>query len=95
MDGYFPVKENKKEQRYKLMLGAQKERINWYRKRMETKLVIKWEKIELEKHEVAVKCDLKKAKTFVNIELEKKILQITRDGKDAKIVLADKSLLDE
>jgi hypothetical protein len=47
--GIFSIKENKKEERYKLMLDAQKEMMEWDRKRTEKKLGIEREKIELKK----------------------------------------------
>ena len=49
MDGHFTIRENKKEERYKVMLDAQKERMEWDRKRAKKKLEIEREKIELEK----------------------------------------------
>jgi hypothetical protein len=53
--GIFSARENKKEERYKLMLDAQKERMEWDRNRAEKKLQIEREKIELEKQEAAIK----------------------------------------
>ncbi|KAE8815742.1 putative oxidoreductase [Hordeum vulgare] len=47
--------KNKKEGRYKLMLYAQKERMEWHRARAEKRLEIEREKIELEKQEAAIK----------------------------------------
>ena len=67
--GIFSIRENKKEERYKLMLDAQKERMEWDRKRAEKKLEIEKEKIELEKQQAAIKRELEKAKTFGVIEL--------------------------
>ena len=55
MDRHFSARESKKEERYKLMLDAQKERIEWYRKRGEKKLEIERKKIELEKKQAAIK----------------------------------------
>ena len=49
--GIFSVRENKKEERYKLMSDAQKERMEWDRKRAEKKLKIEREKIELKKQQ--------------------------------------------
>ena len=93
--GIFSVRGNKKEERYKLMLDAQKERMEWDRKRAEKKLEIEREKIELEKQQAAIKWELEKAKTFGDIELEKERLQLARDAEDARIMLADETLLDE
>jgi hypothetical protein len=93
--GIFSVRKNKKEERYKLMLDAQKERMEWDRKRAEKKLEIEREKIELEKQQAAIKWELEKAKTFGDIELEKERLQLARDAEDARIMLADETLLDE
>ena len=70
------MRENNKEERYKLMLDAQEERMEWDWKRAEKKLEIKREKIELEKQEAAIKWELEKAKTFGGIELEKERLQL-------------------
>lgn len=53
--GIFSVRENKKEERYKLMLDAQKKRMDWDRERVSKKLQIEREKIELEKKEAAIK----------------------------------------
>nr|XP_020180899.1 keratin, type I cytoskeletal 10-like [Aegilops tauschii subsp. strangulata] len=86
--GIFSVRENKKEERYNFMLNARKEMMDWDRKRMEKKLEIEREKIKLEKHEVAIKWELEKTKTFAEIELENKKLQIARNVEDAKIILA-------
>ncbi|KAE8805460.1 putative oxidoreductase [Hordeum vulgare] len=47
--GAFPAREDNKEERYKLILDAQKERMDWNRKRAQKKLKIENEKIELEK----------------------------------------------
>ena len=93
--GIFSTMENKKEGRYKQMLDAQKEKMDGDRKRVEKKLEIEREKIELEKQQSAIKWELKKAKTFGDIELEKERLQLARDVNDAKIMLADEILLDE
>ncbi|KAE8818978.1 hypothetical protein D1007_03183 [Hordeum vulgare] len=93
--GLFLARESKKEERYKLMLDAQWERIEWDQTRAERRLEIEREKIELEKQDVAIKWELEKAKTFGEIELEKERLQLSRDVKDAKIMLADESTLDE
>jgi hypothetical protein len=84
-----------KEEMYKLMLDAQKERMEWERKRAEKKLEIKREKIELEKQEAAIKWELEKTKTFADIELAKERLQFARDAEDARIMLTDETLLDE
>ena len=89
------MRENKKEVRYKLMLDAQEERMDWDRKRAEKKLEIEREKIELEKQQAAIKWELEKAKTFGDIELEKERLQLARDAEDARIMLTDETLLDE
>ncbi|KAE8785382.1 putative oxidoreductase [Hordeum vulgare] len=93
--GIFSTRGDKKEERYKLMLDAQKERMDWDQMRGERRLEIEREKIELEKQEAAIKWELKKAKTFEEIELEKERLQLARYTKDAKIMLADESVLDE
>ena len=77
------------------MLDAQKERMDWDRKRAEKKLETEREKIELEKKEAAIKWELEKVKTFGEIELEKERLQLARDTHDVKIMLADKILLNE
>ncbi|KAE8787486.1 hypothetical protein D1007_38543 [Hordeum vulgare] len=89
------AKENKKEQRYKLMLDAQKDRMEWDQTRADKRLEIKSEKIELEKQEAAIEWELEKAKTFGEIKLEKERLQLARDMEDAKIMLADETLLEE
>ena len=93
--GIFSARENKKEERYKLMLDAQKERMEWYRKRAEKKLKIEREKIELEKQQTAIKWELEKATSIGDIELENERLQLARDAKDERIILADETLLDE
>ena len=72
------MRENK-EERYKLMLDAQKERMECDRKRAEKKLEIEREKIELEKQQAAIKWELEKAKTFGDIELQKEVA--TRRGR--------------
>nr|XP_020160438.1 uncharacterized protein LOC109745732 [Aegilops tauschii subsp. strangulata] len=64
----------KKEERYKLLLDAQKERMKWGQKRAEKKLEIEREKVELEKQQAAIKWELGKTKTFGDIELEKERL---------------------
>ncbi|KAE8775598.1 hypothetical protein D1007_51863 [Hordeum vulgare] len=53
--GFFLARESKKEERYKLMLDAQRERMEWDRTRAERRLEIEREKIELEKQEAAIK----------------------------------------
>ena len=50
----FSLRENKKEEMYKLMFNAQKERREWDRKMAEKKLEIEREKIELDKQQVAI-----------------------------------------
>ncbi|KAE8776500.1 hypothetical protein D1007_50798 [Hordeum vulgare] len=70
----FSARENKKEERYKLMLDAQRERIEWDRTRAERQLEIERKKIELKKQEAAIKWELQKGKTFEEIELEKERL---------------------
>ncbi|KAE8808684.1 putative oxidoreductase [Hordeum vulgare] len=65
--GIFSARESKKEERYKIMLG-------WDQKRVERRLEIEKEKINLEKKEAAIKWELQKAKTFGEIELEKERL---------------------
>ena len=42
-----------------------------------------------------IKWEHEKAKTSVDIELEKERLQLARDAEDAKIMLMDETLLDE
>ncbi|KAE8769979.1 hypothetical protein D1007_58349 [Hordeum vulgare] len=64
----FPEWESKKEERYKLMVDAQREGRDWTR--AERGLEIEREKIELEKQEAGIKWELEKAKTFGEIELE-------------------------
>jgi hypothetical protein len=49
----------------------------------------------LEKQQAAIKWEVEKAKTFGDIELEKERLQLARDAEDARIMLADETLLDE
>ena len=49
------VRENKKEERYKIMLDAQKEMMDWDWERANKNLQIEKEKIELEKKEAAIK----------------------------------------
>ena len=49
------ARENKKEERYKLLMKAQKERMEWDRQMVEKKLAIERENIELEKQEAAIK----------------------------------------
>lgn len=95
MDGIFSARENKKEERYKLMLDAQKERMEWDRIRAEKRLEIEREKIESEMQKAVIKWELEKAMTFGEFELEKERLQLARDAEDAKIMLADETLLDE
>ena len=94
MDGHFSARGNK-EERYKLMLDVQKKRMKWDRKRAEKKLEIGRGKIELEKQQEVIKWELVKAKTFGDIELEKERLQLARNAEDARIMLADETLLDE
>ncbi|KAE8799658.1 hypothetical protein D1007_24904 [Hordeum vulgare] len=89
------ARKNKKEERYKLMLDAQKERMNSNEMRAERRLRIERKKIELEKQEAAIKWELQKAKTFEETELEKERLQLAHGAEDVKIMLADKSVLDE
>ncbi|KAE8770887.1 hypothetical protein D1007_57262 [Hordeum vulgare] len=95
MDGNFSARESKKEERYKLMLDAQRKRMEWDRTRAERQLEIEREKIDLEKQEVAIKWKLEKAKTFGEIELEKERLQLSCNTEDAQIMLVDESTLDE
>nr|XP_020194376.1 chromatin-remodeling ATPase INO80-like [Aegilops tauschii subsp. strangulata] len=93
--GIFSVRENKKEERYKIMFDAQKERMEWDRKRVEKKLEIERGKIELQKKQAAIKWELDKAKTFGDIELEKEWLQLARYAEDVRTMLADETLYDE
>ncbi|KAE8786884.1 putative oxidoreductase [Hordeum vulgare] len=53
--GIFLTRENKKEKRYKLMLDAQKKRMDSDLMRVERRLEIEREKIELEKQDAAIK----------------------------------------
>ncbi|KAE8775427.1 hypothetical protein D1007_52042 [Hordeum vulgare] len=69
--------------------------MEWDRTRTEKRLKIERENIDLEKQEAATKWKLEKAKTFREIEFEKERLQLAPDAKDAKIMLADETLLDE
>ncbi|KAE8814036.1 putative oxidoreductase [Hordeum vulgare] len=91
--GIFLTRKNKKEERYKLMLDAQKERMDWDQMRVGRRLEIEKEKIELEKQDATIKWELKKANTFGEIELEKERLQLAWDTKDVKIMLADETHL--
>ncbi|KAE8819070.1 hypothetical protein D1007_03053 [Hordeum vulgare] len=54
----FSARESKKEERYKFMLDAQRERMEWDRTRTERRLEIEGEKIELEKQEAVIKWEL-------------------------------------
>ena len=47
----------------------------------------------MKKQQTAIKWKLEKTKTFGDVELEKERLQLARDTEDAKIMLADKTLL--
>jgi hypothetical protein len=89
--GIFSARESKKEERYKLLMETQKERMEWDKTRVENKLAIEREKIELEKREAVIKWELEKAKTFADMDFEKEKLQLARDAKDAKIMLADET----
>ncbi|KAE8766247.1 Protein transport protein Sec31A [Hordeum vulgare] len=47
MDGHSSVRDNKKEEMYKLMFNAQKERMDWDWERVSKKLQFEREKIEI------------------------------------------------
>lgn len=95
MDGHFFDEGEQEGGEVNPMLNAQKERMKWDRKRAEKKLEIEREKIEFEKQQAAIKWELEKAKTSGDMELEKERLQLERDVEDARIMLADESLLNE
>ncbi|KAE8780565.1 hypothetical protein D1007_46256 [Hordeum vulgare] len=63
--------------------------------RADRRIEIERTKIGLEKQEAAIKKQLKKAKTFGETELEMERSQLAWNAEDAKIMLANETVLDE
>ena len=79
--GIFSVRESRKEERYKQAhVGCGKEENGLRPGEGKEETQIEREKIELNKREAAIKWDLEKARTFGNIEFEKKRLQLAGDA---------------
>jgi hypothetical protein len=63
--------------------------------RVQVRMIIEREMVDMEKHEKWLKMDLEKVKTFETIDLEKEKVRLARDTKELGIMLQDTSLLDD
>lgn len=74
----------KKQKRYKMFIGVQREKLKFDR-----------ERLILEKKEKVVKWELEKTVTIYDLELEKETLCLAREREESEIMLQDINLLDE
>lgn len=77
------------EERHKLFLDVQRERMEFDRERALESMAIERERMDMEKQERLLKMDLEKTKIFETIEIEKERVRL------AEIMLQDTSLMDD
>ena len=89
--GIFSAKGLKKEDRYKMFIDMQREKMKFDQER----LILEKNKVELKRQEKVAKWEFEQTVTMHGLELEKEKLPLVREAADSRIVLQDINLLDD